>query len=121
MNKNQKKITAMASGIGAVAVAAGTMLGVMSGTVEELDYNMYVVSPYVTEMKIEEPKGISIDKVELYCNGELVDDTLLPDGTLKSIPLIFTDLENLEIKMYQKGKSKGTAKFDEDDKLIYTR
>lgn len=119
MNKNQKKVTAMTSSIAAVAIAAGTMLGVMTGTEEKLDYNIYVVSPYVSEIEIEEPKGESIDKIELYCNGEFVDNALLPEGTIQSIPLVFTDLENLEIKLYKQGKSAGTASFNENDELIY--
>ncbi len=119
MNKNQKKVTATASGLAATAAIAFSMLGIMGGTEETLNYDIYVVSPYVSEIKIDEPKGESIDKIELYCNGEFVDNALLPNGTIQSIPLVFTDLENLEIKLYKRGKSAGTAKFDEDDKLIY--
>ena len=121
MNKNQKKVTAMTSGIAALAIAAGTIVGVMSNTSIEIPYNTYVVNQYVTEMSIGEPEGENIDLVELYCNGSLVDNTILPDGTFKSIPLVFTDLQNLEIKCYSTGKEKGSATFDENNKLIYKR
>ena len=121
MNKNQKKVTTMTSGIAAVAIAAGTMIGTMSNNSIEIPYDTYVVNQYVTEMSIEAPKDENIDLVELYCNGEIVDNTILPNGTFKSIPLVFTNFQNLEIKCYSTGKEVGNATFDENNKLIYKK
>ncbi len=119
MTSNKKKVTIMSSTIGAIAIAAGTTLGILYNNQTELQYNISNVNEYVVEMKIEEPKEENIDLIELYCNDNFVDNTILPDGAFRSIPLVFTDLENLEIKCYSKGKEKGIASFNKDNKLIY--
>lgn len=119
MNKNQKKITATASSLAAAAAIALGSIGIINSQTEKLNYEVYVVNQYVSEIAIDEPKTESVDKIELYCNGDYVDNTILPDGTIKSIPLVFTNLENLEIKMYKQGKNVGTATFNEKDELIY--
>lgn len=119
MNKNQKKITATVSGLAAAATVAISSIGIMSMNTEELNYSINAINQYRYELTIDEPKSESIDKVELYCNDGLVDYTLLPDGSLNSVPLIFSNLDNLKIKMYKQGEEVGSAKFDENGKLIY--
>lgn len=121
MTKNSKKISAMSGGIGAVAVAAGILVGTMTPEKIEIPYEVYQVNQYVSEMKIDIPQEESVDLVEMYVNDSYVDNALMPDGTFKSIPLVFTECNNLTFKMYKQGNVCGTADFDENDKLIYKK
>lgn len=121
MTKNSKKISAMSGGIGAVAITAATLVATLTPHPVEIPYNIYVESQYVSEMEIKIPQEESVDLVELYVNDSYVDNALMPDGTFKSIPLVFTNHDNLTFKMYNQGEVCGTGAFDENDKLIYTR
>ena len=110
-----------AGAVGGVAVAAAAAL-IMSnaggGAGVEIPYTVEPKTEYVTCMTVEPPEDASVDIVELYCNGAAVDKALLPDGQLESIPLVFTDYERLELRMYRRGECVGTAEF-EGDKLMY--
>lgn len=119
-NKNKKKLTGMGGIIGAGVVTAGIIAGVTYTSPIEVPYSLEVVNQYVTELKIEMPEKENVDKVELYCNDEYVGNGLLPDKGIRSIPLIYSNLDNLSLKMYEHGKVVGTGKF-KDNKLIYNR
>lgn len=121
MTKNSKKITAMSGGIGAVAITAATLIATLTPQTIEIPYDVYVNSQYVSEMKIDIPQEESVDLVEMYVNDSYVDNALMPDGTFKSIPLVFTNHNNLTFKMYKQGNVCGTGSFNEEDKLIYTK
>ena len=95
MTKNSKKITAMSGGIGAVAITAATLVATLTPQTIEIPYDVYVNSQYVSEMKIDIPQEESVDLVEMYVNDSYVDNALMPDGTFKSIPLVFTYHNNL--------------------------
>ena len=111
MNK-KGKITAS---IAAVAMTvAVSLVGLQGDKAVELEYEL-IKGDKVTELKVEAPE--TVDIVELYCNDSIVTKTVLPTGTLKSIPLVFSDLENLELKLYDSGELAGVANF-KDDKLI---
>ena len=106
-----------AAGIAAVVVSATLMLFGLNGEdAIEVEYDI-VQGDKVTELKIYPDEDVSVDIAELYCNGTIVTKALLPTGTLKSIPLVFSDLTNLELRLYKKGDIIGVGSFDKDKKL----
>lgn len=114
-----KKITRkkVVTGVAAAVVSATLMLfGLNGGDAIEVKYDL-VQTDEVTELKIYPDEDISVDIVELYCNGAAVTKALLPAQTLKSIPLVFSDLTNLELRLYKKGEVIGVGNFNEDKKL----
>lgn len=118
MNKT-KKITGKkaAAGIAAAVVSATLMLFGLNGeNAIEVKYNL-VQTDKATELKIYPDEDVSVDIVELYCNGSVVTKALLPAETLKSIPFVFSDLTNLELRLYKKGDIIGVGSFNEDKKL----
>lgn len=120
MTKNSKKITALSSGVGAAVIAAGTLVGVLTPHKIEVPYDMNVTSQYITELSFTIPQEENVDLVEMYVNENYVDNALMPNGTFKSIPLVFNNLDNVTFKMYKQGDQIGSGEFDEEDKLIYT-
>lgn len=120
MTKNSKKVTTLSSGIGAAIIAAGTLVGTLTPHKVEVPYEMNVTSQYITEMTFNIPQEENVDLVEMYVNESYVDNTLMPNGSFKSIPLVFNNLDNVTFKMYKQGDQIGTGEFDEEDKLIYT-
>ena len=107
--------------IGAIAAAAATTALIATNTTTntktyDIGYDINPINEYVSEMSLDVPDELSIDIVELDVNGAEADKALLPNENLKAIPLVFTDLNNLEIKLYKRGEKIGVAKF-EDNKL----
>lgn len=118
MNKT-KKITGKkaVTGIVATVVSATLMLfGLNAEDAIEVKYDL-VHTDAVTELKVYPDEDASVDIVELYCNGSVVTKALLPAETLKSIPFVFSDLTNLELRFYKKGDVIGVGSFNEDKKL----
>lgn len=118
MNKT-KKITGKkaVTGIVATVVSATLMLfGLNAEDAIEVKYDL-VHTDAVTELKVYPDEDASVDIVELYCNGSVVTKALLPTETLKSIPFVFSDLTNLELRFYKKGDVIGVGSFNEDKKL----
>lgn len=106
-----------AAGITAVVISATLMLFGLNGKeATEVEYDI-VQGDKVTELKIYPDEDASVDIAELYCNGAIVTKALLPTGTLKSIPLVFSDLTNLELRLYKKGDIIGVGSFNKDKKL----
>ena len=112
MNKKKGLIT----GIAAIFTAATLALfGISGDTVLEVDYTLKTESN-LCEMTVNPPEEIGVDIVELYCNDQLVTKTVLPNGKLKSIPFVFSKLENLEIHLYKLNEAIGVGNF-KDGKL----
>ena len=107
--------------IGAIAAAAATTALIATNTATntktyDIGYDINPINEYVSEMSLDVPVELSVDIVELDVNGAEADKALLPNENLKAIPLVFTDLKNLEIKLYKRGEKIGVAKF-KDNKL----
>ena len=105
--------------IGAIAAAAVTTALIATNTATntktyDIGYDINPINEYVSEMSLDVPDELSIDIVELDVNGAEADKALLPNENLKAIPLVFTDLNNLEIKLYKRGNQIGTAKFENE-------
>lgn len=115
MSKSKKK-TGAAVGIAAIFAAATLALfGISGNTVVEVDY-ILKNGDSLSELSIYPPENIGVDIVELYCNDNIVTKTVLPNGTLKSIPFVFSNLENLELRLYKLNEVVGIGNF-KDDKL----
>ena len=118
MNKTKKNTGKKAvTGIAAAVVSATLMLFGLNGKdAIEVKYDL-VQTDKVTELKIYPDEDASVDIVELYCNGSIVTKALLPTETLKSLPFVFSDLTNLELRLYKEGDVIGVGSFNEDKKL----
>lgn len=110
-----KKKKGAAAGVAALFTAAMVMFGISGEKAVEVNYSI-VTGESVCEMSVEMPEDVGVDIVSLYCNDGLVTKTVLPNGTLKSIPIIFSDLENLELRFYKLNELIGIGKF-KDEKL----
>ena len=105
--------------ISAIAAAAATTALIATNTATntktyDIGYDINPINEYVSEMSLDVPDELSVDIVELDVNGAEADKALLPNENLKAIPLVFTDLNNLEIKLYKRGNQIGTAKFENE-------
>lgn len=114
-NKTKKAIGGAA---GAAAATAAILIAAVNGGAVEIPYTLEE-NAYVSIMEVTPPEDAEADVVELLLNGETVDKALLPGQKLAAPPLVFSDLENLELKIYCRGKTAGTAYF-KDGKLYYT-
>lgn len=98
---------------GAAAIFASAMIalfGISGEGAVEVEYSI-VTQDSVCEMSVNPPEEARADILELYCNDGLVTKTVLPNGTLKSLPLVFSDLENLELRFYKLNEVIGIGKF----------
>ena len=78
----------------------------------EIPYSFKDGSDRTKTLIIDVPDELSIDIATLYVNDAEVATALLPtDAKFTSIPVVFEDLENLEIKLYRMGEEIGTARF----------
>ncbi len=109
--KNKKKIGLAG---GAAAVLA-TVIVAISGQDIDVEYSLSKKNEYVTVMKVDVPEKAKVDICELYLNGELVDKTLLPEGELEAIPLVFEDMSRLELKLYKLGECVGSVELEESE------
>lgn len=105
--------------IGAIAAAAATTALIATNTATntktyDIGYDINPINEYVSEMSLDVPDELSVDIVELDVNGAEADKALLPNENLKAIPLVFTDLNNLEIVLFKRGEKIGTAKFENE-------
>lgn len=112
----KKKIKATI-GTTAAAVAATALIITNTATntkTYDIEYDIHPINEYVSEMSVDVPDEISADIIELDVNGAEADKALLPNDSLKAIPLVFSDLNNLEIKLFKRGNQIGTAKFENE-------
>ena len=113
MKRINKKTGGIIGTAAALAVAAGIAVSNAGGT---LPYTLTKANEYVEVMTVEVPD--KYDLTELYLGDELVDLALAPDCTFEAAPIAFSKLENLSIKLYERGQYCATAQF-ENGKLIY--
>ena len=112
-----KKTTKATIGTTAAAVAATALIITNTATntkTYDIEYDIHPINEYVSEMSLDVPDEISADIIELDVNGAEADKALLPNDSLKAIPLVFSDLNNLEIKLFKRGNQIGTAKFENE-------
>lgn len=84
----------------------------------EISYTIEKESDYATSILINASDKLSIDIIEMYFKGDIVDYCLLPNNNkITSIPLVFDNLYNLEFKLYRAGEVVGTAVI-EDGKML---
>ena len=113
MKKNKKTIAAGATAI-TLAITAVTVPLVGNESIE-VDYKLTEESEYVTVMQLDVPEDLSVDIAELYVNDAYVDKTILPtENELRSTPIVFSDPENLEVRLYKLGKCIGVAKLGKE-------
>lgn len=115
-NKKKGAITGAAA---VFVVAALAMFGISGENIIEADYTI-TENGNVSEMAINLPEEIAdeTDIVELMCNDNSVTKTLMPNGKLKTIPLVFTNKENLLLRLYKQGEVIGIGKFEEEKLYI---
>ncbi len=111
MKNKAKTIGGVSGGIAAAAAAVALVMTSTGGSSAEIKYEIIQKNEYVTEMRIDVPEELSADIAELDVNGAEVCKTLLPDGKFESAPIVFSALDNLEIKLYRLGKEIGKASF----------
>lgn len=121
MTKGQKTGTVAGS---AVAAAAAALIAVSFNSAgdAELDMNYKVTqnSQYSSSLVLEAPDSFTADIVELYMNGEPLTKCLLPDGELTSLPIVYTDMQNLSLKFYKLNEYVGEGEFRDDKTLHVT-
>lgn len=114
-----KKRTKAIGGAVAAAAAATALIATNPAADKEvnINYDIHPVNEYVSEMTLDVPDELLADIAELYLNGAEVDKMLLPNGSIKAIPLVFSDTDNLSIKLYRLGEQVGTVEF-KDGKAV---
>lgn len=111
---NSSKKKGVITGVAAIFIASTlAMFGISGENIIEADYSV-TDKGNVAEMAIELPEEISdeTDIVELYCNDNSVTKTLMPSGKLRTVPIVFTNLENLELRFYKLGEVIGVGRFE---------
>lgn len=109
MNKKTKK--GIGVSVASIFVAATLALfGISGENVSEVNYTIEEKGN-IAEMTVDVPEEMSADIVELLCNGETVTKALMPSGKLMTIPLVFSNLDNLELRLYKRGEVVGVGKF----------
>ena len=84
----------------------------------EIAYSFDTSNQYSTRMIIDVPDELQIDVVELCLENVVVDTALIPTQCdFESIPLLFTDLNTLKLKLYRYGEPIGEAIF-KDGKCV---
>ena len=111
----KKKTKIVAGIVGLFAAATLAMFGISGDTVIEMGYEINT-QENVSTMSVYPPEELSVDIVELYCNNNFVTRALLPNGKLTSIPFVFTNLSNLEIRLFKLTECVGIGNF-KDEKL----
>ena len=114
-----KKRTKAIGGAVAAAAAATALIATNPAADKEvnINYDIHPINEYVSEMTLDVPDELSAYIAELYLNGAEVDKMLLPNGSIKAIPLVFSDTDNLSIKLYRLGEQIGTVEF-KDGKAV---
>lgn len=114
-----KKRTKAICGAVAATAAATALIATNPAADKEvnINYDIHPINEYVSEMTLSLPAALSADIAELYLNGAEVDKMLLPNGSIKAIPLVFSDTDNLSIKLYRLGEQVGTVEF-KDGKAV---
>lgn len=113
---NSKKKNQIVISTAALFCAATLALfGISGEKIIEAEYNI-TQNETNASMEIIVPNEYSFDIVELLLNGQSVTKTVLPDGKLTTIPFIFSDLSNCELRFSRLGEVVAIGNF-KDDKL----
>lgn len=119
MVSNKQKITGTIAAVVASASIATGSIGLMNSKKVEIPYRVNVVNQYVSELDIDIPEEASVDLMVLYINENKIAQALKPDGTLKAIPLIFSDLDNVTVECQNHGRIIGECVFDNENNKCY--
>lgn len=112
-NKTQKTLVTSIAAVFAAATLA--LFGISGEKIIETEYNI-TQDGTNAYMEIYAPKEYSFDIVELLCNGQSVTKTVLPNGKLTTIPFVFSNLDNCELRFSKLGEVIAIGNF-KDDKL----
>lgn len=109
MNKKKTTITASVAAVFCAATLA--LFGISGDKTVYVDYDINQTD-IKAEMSLYLPEDFNADIAELLCNDMSVTKAVLPNDSLATIPFIFTDLNNLEIRFYRIGEVIGVGKFE---------
>lgn len=109
MNKKKTTITASVAAVFCAATLA--LFGISGDKTVYVDYEINQTD-IKAEMSLYLPEDFNADIAELLCNDMSVTKAVLPNDSLATIPFIFTDLNNLEIRFYRIGEVIGVGKFE---------
>ncbi len=115
MNTNKKTVGA-AIGVTA-AITAATFLSETPTKQIVGKWSVTTHNPYYATMKIEVPYEFTPDIVVLKLNDMEVDKALLPHEEIETLPIVFSNAENLSLDMQVRGEVAATAVFNEDGTL----
>ncbi len=110
MNKKKTTITASVAAVFCAATLA--LFGISGDKTVYVDYDINQTD-IKAEMSLYLPEDFNADIAELLCNDMSVTKAVLPNDNLVSIPFIFSDLNNLEIRFYCIGEVTGVGKFED--------
>ena len=119
LTSNQKKVTATSTAIAGVAIATALYAGLSVENKTEIPYSINVINQYSSELVVTPPKSEKVDLVKLYLNDNFVDVASMTNDSLKSIPLMFTDLDNLTVECYSENEVVGIIEFDDTENKCY--
>ena len=108
---NKKKTTITASVAAVLCAATLALFGISGDKTVYVDYEINQTD-IKAEMSLYLPEDFNADIAELLCNDMSVTKAVLPNDSLATIPFIFTDLNNLEIRFYRIGEVIGVGKFE---------
>ncbi len=110
MNKKKTTITASVAAVFCAATLA--LFGISGDKTIYVDYDINQTD-IKAEMSLYLPEGFDADIAELLCNDMSVTKAVLPNDNLVTIPFIFTDFNNLEVRFYRIGEVIGVGKFED--------
>lgn len=110
MNNKKKTLTASVAAIFCAATLA--LFGISGEKTIYVDYEL-TQSDTKAELSLTMPDEFDAGIAELLCNDMSVTKALLPDNSLVTIPFIFSDLNNLEIRFYRLGEVVGIGIFED--------
>lgn len=109
---NKKKQT-IAAGAAALVAGAAAVTMTANNTVNlDMDYHLDKTSEYSASLVIDIPDEFTGDIAELQLNGEEVTKCILPGGKLTTVPIVYSDMDNLSVKFYKLNKYIGSGKFE---------
>lgn len=110
MKKGKKTAATVSTAIIAATVAFFSM----TGTVVEGTYEISKIDENRTAISISVPEEIQADIYELYFEDALIDKALLPAGKIITIPVLLTEPELLNVKVYRLREMIGAGELKDD-------
>ena len=112
-NKTKKTLVTSIAAVFAAATLA--LFGISGKTVVEMEYKI-TETDSEAYMEVYAPDEYKLDVVELLCNGQSVTKMVLPRGRLITLPFIFSNLNNCELRFSKLDEVVGIGTF-KDGKL----